>query len=609
MMFSLCFLLSFAAFAENTYQINVGTPLIERADSVEILDGRKLSGAQYSDEILRSVSGLTVVRSGGPGQPSFVYIRGADSEGTLVLIDGIPANDPSLNNKAFDFSLLSLDNIARIEVWKGPQSVAFGSGASGGAINIITKNGSGPPHAEFGLEGGSYNSFKASAQAQGERGPVSYSLNVHRIQSNGVSAASAGSERDGTWINTFSTKLGWKLGEHDSLEFIARYSDRYAALDFAPADTAPFIYVDAINYGMRGDSLGAGLTYRHQWWEGFDSDLSVRRFSQTRRYMNDPQKENPVWLRQKYSGEDLRFGNVNTLKVHPGGSVSFGPEAEFENAATEYRSNSFNAEFPRQDSTLAGGFARYQYDQRHFFVNAGARVERHNRFGTQTAVEVGPGLHLTKDLDLLTRFATAYKAPTLYELFDPTYGNPSLRSERVAGAEVTLTQFFDSRSAKVQLALFQNECRELVQFAANRYSNVGSATSKGVEISAHKTVGIVDGDLGYTYLEARDNETGLGLLRRPRNSLSVRAGIRPSDRWNTSLDWVSVDHREDLNPVTNARMLAASYQVLNATMEWHALRDLKFYARALNLMDLKYEETAGYGTYRRSFFIGAVYGL
>ena len=121
----------------------IPVPADQVGSSVTVISAEEIQRQQHPfvADVLRQAPGLDVARSGGPGQITSVFMRGANSDSTLVLIDGIDANDPSSPTRAFDFSTLMVDDIDRIEVIRGPQSTLWGSNASGGVINIITKKG------------------------------------------------------------------------------------------------------------------------------------------------------------------------------------------------------------------------------------------------------------------------------------------------------------------------------------------------------------------------------------------------------------------------------------------------------------------------------------
>ncbi|MEO5667046.1 MAG: TonB-dependent receptor plug domain-containing protein, partial [Bdellovibrionota bacterium] len=164
--------------------------------------------------LLRAVPGLDVAQQGGPGQTTSIFIRGARSEDTLVLIDGIEVNDPMSPSSGFDFSSLSPDNVERIEVYRGPQGVRFGAGALGGVINIVTTEGQGPAKLKYLAEGGSYRSFREGLGVSGQHEAFAYSLGLSHVQSRGFSAAATSygnTEADGILSSAASTKLRWEL--------------------------------------------------------------------------------------------------------------------------------------------------------------------------------------------------------------------------------------------------------------------------------------------------------------------------------------------------------------------------------------------------------------
>ena len=133
----------------------------QESSSVTVISHKQIeqSNATTIADVLVGVPGLDVVQSGGAGGNISVFMRGANSEHTLVYIDGVEANDPITAARSFDFANLGTENIESIEVVRGPQSVLYGSDAIGGVILIHTKEGSGPPSGSLSFEGGSYATF------------------------------------------------------------------------------------------------------------------------------------------------------------------------------------------------------------------------------------------------------------------------------------------------------------------------------------------------------------------------------------------------------------------------------------------------------------------
>ena len=194
------------------------------------------TGARSLDQVLRTVPGLNIAQSGGLGQTSGIFLRGTNSSQTKVLLDGVPLNDPTSPNRAFDPSKLQLDNIERIEVVRGAQSTIYGSDAIGGVINIITKRGNGPAKFTSTAYGGSFGTFSQSVGVSGGDGRIHYSTTGSWLTSDGFSAASAGRERDGYEIGTLGGRYGIIISPELDLDYVWRYSE--ADIDFDDFDFA-----------------------------------------------------------------------------------------------------------------------------------------------------------------------------------------------------------------------------------------------------------------------------------------------------------------------------------------------------------------------------------
>ena len=192
------------------------TPIAEVASSITILTEDDIANAQVHmvSDLLRSVPGTDVVQSGGPGKTVSVFLRGAGSHHTLVIIDGIEMNDPATASSSFDFAHLNLDDIQRVEILRGPQSVLYGSDALGGVINILTKRGIGKPKIELNSEVGAYKTFKESLLINGSKDKIDYSFNLFRKDVEGFSSIKSDNEnpeKDGYKNSYFSSNLGWQL--------------------------------------------------------------------------------------------------------------------------------------------------------------------------------------------------------------------------------------------------------------------------------------------------------------------------------------------------------------------------------------------------------------
>src|ERR1043165_409728 len=157
----------------------IETPINEIGSSVTLIPAEEIERKQERTlpDVLRTVPGLNVVQTGGPGGKTSLFTRGTNSNHTKVLIDGIDANDPSQDG-VFDFGQVLTADIAQIEVLRGPQSSLYGSDALGGVVNIVTKQGEGPPQFRGMLEGGAFETFNQSASLRGSVSRFNYSFNV-----------------------------------------------------------------------------------------------------------------------------------------------------------------------------------------------------------------------------------------------------------------------------------------------------------------------------------------------------------------------------------------------------------------------------------------------
>ena len=200
-------------------------------DQIEKSAGKTLS------QVLNEQAGVTINGAlNNLGSVQTTYVRGAASGRTLILLDGIPVNDPSMINNEFDLNLFSLDNVDRIEICKGAQSTLYGSDAVAGVINIITLSGdvNKPINVKTTLSEGSFGTLKGNAQLYGKKGRFNYSVRHARLISNGFSSAydSTGNnnfDKDGYNGNSTNAQVLFKASDHLSLKSFLLYS-RYKAL-------------------------------------------------------------------------------------------------------------------------------------------------------------------------------------------------------------------------------------------------------------------------------------------------------------------------------------------------------------------------------------------
>jgi vitamin B12 transporter len=205
--------------------IVIDGPAIIRAQSIPVID------------LLRDVPGVAFSRTGGVGSLTTVRIRGAESDQTVLLIDGVKLNDPSSPGGGFNFADLLVGNLERIEVLRGPQSTLYGSQAIGGVVHIITRSGDVPFGASITLEGGDLNTKRALGSVRGQEGNLSYVFAAGQFKTDGVSSAAAGKERDGYKNSLAQSRIDYAFTDHLSLEARVFWSKSDVGIDGFPAPT------------------------------------------------------------------------------------------------------------------------------------------------------------------------------------------------------------------------------------------------------------------------------------------------------------------------------------------------------------------------------------
>ncbi len=560
-------------------------------------------------DLLRSVPSVDVTRSGGPGGQTYVGIRGAKQEHTLVLVDGVRVNDPASTGGSFDFANLPTDTIERIEILRGPQSTLYGSDAMGGVITIITRRGEGKPTGFVSAQGGSFSTAREQASVSGGAGPLNFSLGLSREDTRGISSAGeqyGNHETDAYHATSVSTRLGVAPSRNFGFDCIVRYLNDKTDLDNGggAGQDDPNSIVRSEQVLVRGQGR---LSLFDDRWE---QKLGISFTNLDRNYRNDIDASHPDTSdRASYHGQSLAFDWQHILRVHKTNTVTLGVETREEKAHSDYFSWSsygpYSSVFPEQSDRITGYYLQDRislWDA--WFTTLGVRLDDHSRFGTEATYRFTTSYMVKQTATRFKgSFGTGFKAPSLYQLYEPTYGNRSLNPEKSDGWDIGVEQALLDGRVELGATWFSNDFEALIEFdsSASRYKNTARAESYGVELST--TVRPTD-DLtlraGYTWTKTKDKSTGLELLRRPENKLSFDANYRFLEKGNVNLELAYVGKRQDtrFDPVTYAstRVELGGYLLANLAASYDVSRWLQVFARVENLLDRRYEEVWGYGT-------------
>jgi vitamin B12 transporter len=609
----------------------VPTPIERVPAGVTVIDRQTIEerGYQTLAEALATVPGLSLLQSGGLGQPSSAFIRGTASRHALVLLDGVPINDAAEPNGAFNFGneLLGLD-VERIEVLRGPASSLYGSGAIGGVVNIVTrrapKDRSFAPYGE--LAGGSNRTLRGGGGIAGTVGEFDYLLSLRSLSTRGTDATPSRftrdtGERDGFRSTGATVRLGWTPSERFRLEGLANWRENHGGLDDVPNDDPNYSFGDRRYTGQ----IRAEARPFDAWTTGFRIARTVDR----RRYSNLADSLSISTTDDLYRGERTVFDWGNQLRLPDAGLIdqsqlSFGVTHERE----EVRQASGDAFFrttTNADAGSTGVHAAYQLRLfRRLDLSAGIRNDDAEDYGTHTTYRLGAVLAVPEiGARLRTAYGTAFKAPSLYQRYgrigDFFQGNPDLRPETSAGweagAEFDIPLARQKDFATLGATYFDNRIRDLINYDASFTSleNIDRARIKGAEFTATlRPARWLTVNAAYTITDARDARSGERLARRPEQQLALNASLRPMENvtiapevilFGRSREGAFASYRDDGSAETVARDNKAG-AVFNLTATWQVTEPVALFAEGRNLTDSDFEPVNGFVIPGRTVLVG-----
>lgn len=564
------------------------TPAATRSigSSYTVIDSEKIAASQQQNvaEVLRGTPGLDVVRQGGPGGVTTVFLRGANSQQTKVLIDGVPVNDPSNASRLFDFSNLSTDNIERIEVIRGPQSVLYGSDAIGGVVNIITKRGQGPFTAKVGAMGGTYGTHQETVSASGGDERTYYALGGSFLKTDGISSASrrnGNREPDGYSNGSVSGRFGWNPDETWNVDYMFRYTDARAELD----DFSFGLGVPVDNLIRR--NISKIFTNRVQLTNLAVDGLIEQKVGFSLTDYNRLDTDSGPFSPPLFVGQTRKVDYQASLQLTDSNTFTAGTSYQHEDG-----SSTFNPLASLTD------IAFYLQDQFQLLENwsttVGVRWDDYNRAGPAQTYRVASVYRFDESATSLHgSLGTGFRAPALAEsLF--AFGNPNLRPESSKGWDAGVRQELVDGTIVVDATVFDNFLNNLIVFDFNTFNleNVGRARTTGAELSGMCYVTErVTLTGGYTFTNARNLDTGVMLLRRPREKSTIGLEyLFPNESTRVGINALLVGQRLD-----TGNNILARYTLVNLTARQQLGRHSEFFLRVDNLFNESYEEVRGYG--------------
>ncbi|OYX93363.1 MAG: TonB-dependent receptor, partial [Caulobacter sp. 35-67-4] len=584
-------------------------PIEKVGASITVLTSEAIKASQATTavELLAQTPSISYSRNGGPGSATSLYIRGAETQHTVVLIDGVKLNDPSSTQGAYNSGNLMIGDVSRIEVLRGAQSTLWGSQAIGGVVNMVTAEPKGTFESHASVEGGARDTAYVRAGAGGAAERLTWRLAGSYYTTDGFSSYAPGSEKDGYQNTGLSGRVRFAFSDAVSAEVRSVYSRGKNDFD-----------------GFNTDSAEFGRTEELVIYTGLNFALLDGRWSNRIAYgYTDTDRENinparpAVPLTFDSTGKNKRWEYQGAFAVTETLTASFGAESERSTMGT--RSPSVARPNPTLKTGRVGVDSVYGQLQAEvapgLTLTGGLRYEDHDTYGRHTLGQVSAAWALNQGNTVLrASFGQGFRAPGLYELFSE-YGNLDLSPEEFDSRDAGVEQRFWAGKAKVSATVFKREADNEIRFFScsfgatdalcnpggvfrfGYYKNIQKTRAQGLEL-----VGQFDatdrltltGNYAYTESEnASGANAGRQLTRRPKNL----ANLSVAYRWPIGLNTIVAARHvgKTFNNETNT-VRVSSYTLVDLRASYPINDSLEVYGRVENAFDESYQTILNYGT-------------
>ncbi|OYW77551.1 MAG: hypothetical protein B7Z37_03750 [Verrucomicrobia bacterium 12-59-8] len=559
------------------------------ASSVTVIDRKKIEEQQYRfvTDALRNVPGVTVLTTSIPGNVASVQTRGTKTKDTSVMIDGRPM--PANLAGSFNLETMTLDNVERIEVLRGPAASLYGGRTMGGVINIITRSGKGlaKPKSTAYFETGSYGTYREGISSIGAIGKLDWGFEASRTDIHGQRLNSRFKQTN------LAGKIGYQLADSlrfdlDTRYYTAQVGDPSAIVGVNSNDPDNHVLTEFWSISPRlvwntNDRWTQSLTFSHS------------QFRQVSTGYNDP----PYFpANNRISSRTDFLEYKSSVKVTDKWTLTAG--AWFQ----DQKISRFNDTAGMLDISQAQtNWALFLQSQAELFKGfnliGGVRYDKYSDFNDALTWRSGISYLIPVLQTVLhANYGTAYTPPAPQDITPVFGGDPNLvNPEHSRAYEFGISQPLLQNKLSLRATYFHNDLRNTYKFLPPLYNlmPIGAATSQGLESGLDWNPCVMFGiNLSYTYLDATDDTNAVRILRNPRHSISGGIRFQPVPDVTFNLNAIYVIDREDYDPVTNNQSDLEDYLNVRLSANWRVNEHLDLFARIENLLGEKYQEIAGY---------------
>ena len=581
-----------------------------------------ISAAQIQQNAGRTIAQLLNEQAGlslpgalsNLGTVPSIYMRGASSGRTLILLDGAPVGDPSMISNEFDLNLVPLNQVERIEILKGAQSTLYGSDAIGGVINIITKS-KDKPLVSGALSYGSYGTKQGNVQFNSSINKLNYTIGFENQNADGFSSAkditSKGNfDKDGYQNNSFFIKAKYQIDTLWNLQLSTRKTAYSAAIDYGG-------FKDDKDNEFKNATTMSGLILKYKKAKT-NFQLQYQYTTQDRTYYNDsvdrtytifennqyagithfadaflstPINKNIQWI----IGTDFRYGSYNQTYE----SISqWGPYNDL-----------FKDTFQFQNAIYTS--ALINDNSKKWLLELGARYNNHNRFGNNQTFTFNPSYALSDQVRLIASVSTGFKGPSLYQL---SY-NDQLKAETSFNTELGIS--FRKGQVFARAVYYNRNIKNGIDYNYIDYNFFNFIQQKvnGLEIEIQYPITEQHQfSLNYTLMNGQESNqnritttdtiTYNYLLKRPKHSLNAQWNYVINSKLNVSLTGRFISERKDVGGYASPDVTLGYYTLLNANIQYKWSKKIVVFANGQNLLNDNFSEINGYNAIGRMLQFG-----
>ncbi len=596
------------------------TKLSDIGRVVEVITAEQISHAQGMTlpQLLNNVPGITFSgANNAPGISSSLFLRGASTGNTLILIDGFPVNNASAIDGSYDLNAFPLDQIDHIEILKGSGSTLYGSDAVAGVINIITKHPEGQGlKSNVQLSGGTYNTFKESAGLNGNLNKTGIAINLSNTDSKGFPAATdttgkGNFRNDDFHQRAVSVNLNQQISSKFSLNGNFQATRNLGNLPYGGfADDPAYTYSN--NFLMGG--LGGNLKL----------DKGNLRFNISQNDVwnnyNDPASsingDFPSYQKNTGTITDaeaiFNYSLCNHLDITSGVDFKYSNTNQFSTYDTIRNAH----------NSIGSIYTSLFYKSGIFHMELGGRFNSDSKYGSNFTYTVNPSVLLFNQLKLFVTAASAYKSPSLYQLFSQ-YGNLGLKPETTDSYEAGFDWELIKKLLSFNTVFYKYNTSDVIYFKDlpaspyGIYENGEHQNDKGFESELKLNLDKLTASAYVAYVTGTlTDENGVtteNLVRRPRNTFGANVYYNFTSQFSAGLNYKYTGTRtdEEFNPVTFAAetVTLKAYNLVDAHLQYTINQHISLFADLKNLFDVKYTDWIGYNTSRFNFMAGIKYQI